>query len=520
MMSLEIRLSALVALFVVLLIPSILHAVVTPYPLVPGDPANSDYPVVRVNGVDVATATTNMSVGYAHFAFAGKVRVEITCREPITTFNLSPHRLGIVAKAEGNVLSFELDRPRKLHLRVNALSRFFLFADAPEVNPPRPGDKGVVSLSDFGVTSSAEKTQTQDLQRAIDAASAKKQTLYVPPGVYRAGRLDLRSNLSLYLAPGAMIRGTAMQADYPRITGGTQQIHIGDAENVRIFGRGVIDGNGQALRRAGNNTSQSKAKLIVTNRSRNLVIEDVFLREAGVWCVHMIESSDIRVSNVKLISMARSEMPPGADEAGQFYGGNADGFDPDNSSRVVIENSFISCDDDAIAVKLRNGTKRDMTDIQFRGNVIWTMCSALKIGTEVMEKTLSNVAFEDNVIVNADVGIAVWAWRGGTIDGARWVNNHFEAIGAVKKTGPNAKVSAIRLSVRDVEGKGNVRNLVLKDNTFESFSENDSLIQGLDAEHTFDGVVIDNLTIAGKRRTDADDARISVGQDVRNVSFK
>ena len=511
----------LICLLTLISLPASLSAAaVTPYPALPGDPANADYIAVKVNGVGVPSVTTAMQVGYAHFAFEGRARIEVTAKEPIRSFDLSPHRLGIVATTKGNVLTFEIDQPRKLHLRINNLSRFFLFADAPETNAPKPGEAGVLTVSDYGVISSADQTQTAALQRAIDDATTKKATLYLPPCVYRTGRLDLKSNTSLYLAAGAILQGTGVQADYPRTTGGAQQIHIGDAENVRIFGRGVIDGNGQALRKAGNNASASKAKLIVTNRSRNVVIEDVLLREAGVWCVHLIESSDLRVANVKLISMTRAEAPPGADEAGTFYGGNTDGFDPDNSSRVLIENCFISCDDDAIAVKLRNGTRRDMEHVVFRNNVVWTMCSALKIGTEVNEKTVRNVSFENNDIVHADVGIAVWCWRGGNVENARWTGNHFEGIATVKKDGPNAKKANLRLTIRNVEGAGQVRNLLIKDNTFEKFAPEDSLIDGLDADHVFDGVTIENLTIAGAARRSADDAKVKVGPFTRDVRFK
>src|SRR5690606_17567621 len=126
-------------------------AEVTAYPRVPGDASNVDYVSVRVNGVEVPTVGTAMKVGYAHFAFTGRARVEIETRELLTTFDLSPHRLGLVAAAKGNVLEFELNEPRKLHLRVNDLSRFFLFAEAPEVSPPEVGQPGVFSLAEFDV---------------------------------------------------------------------------------------------------------------------------------------------------------------------------------------------------------------------------------------------------------------------------------------------------------------------------------------------------------------------------------
>ena len=80
--------------------------------------------------------------------------------------------------------------------------------------------------------------------------------------------------------------------------------------------------------------------------------------------------------------------------------------------------------------------------------------------------------------------------------------------------------SSPRLTIRDVEGKGHVQNLLIKDNTFEDFSPSESVINGLDAEHVFENVTIENLVIAKQRRTTADEAMVKVGQFTRNVTIK
>ncbi|MHC4437704.1 MAG: hypothetical protein ACYS3S_10120 [Planctomycetota bacterium] len=216
------------------------QAEVVPCPRAVGDRANLDFPSVKVDGVAVETVSTDMNVGYAHFAFSGEVAVEVIVKEVIKTFNLSPHRYGIQAAAKGNVLSFRLSQPRKLHLKVNGLPRFFIFADAPEVNPPRPGQPGVYDIGDYGVASSLDSVQTSKIQRAIDEVASKKGVLYVPAGVYLSGELKAGSNLTLYLSAGAVIKGTAKVSDYPRGEFGTQLIHLLDCENVRIAGRGVL----------------------------------------------------------------------------------------------------------------------------------------------------------------------------------------------------------------------------------------------------------------------------------------
>ena len=52
---------------------AVVEAKVIPYPRVPDHRANSDFPSVKVNGVLIDTVSTDMNVGYTHFAFSGTV---------------------------------------------------------------------------------------------------------------------------------------------------------------------------------------------------------------------------------------------------------------------------------------------------------------------------------------------------------------------------------------------------------------------------------------------------------------
>lgn len=483
---------------------SLAHAAVTPCPRVPSDEANAHFSV-KVNGAPVDACSTAMNVGYAHFAFAGTVKVEITASEDIKTFDLSPHRLGLEAKTDGRTLAFELSKPAKLHLQVNNLPRFFLFADAPEAPLAK---EGIFDLQSFGVISSADKVQTKAIQAAIDEVAVKKGTLLVPPGIYRTGELRLQSNLRIHLAAGAILKGTGSLEDHPTGEFGTQLIHFLDCENVRITGRGVIDAQGRALRLSGKNASATRSKLIRSFRARNIVVEDVILRDSGSWGVHLIESEDLRFTGVKLISNTIHDDP------GFPWECNTDGFDPDNSSRVIIERCFVSSNDDSIAVKLRYGTRRDVSDIVFRDNVCWTVKSALKIGSEVYEKRLSNVIFENNNVIRADRGIVVYAYDGGTVENVLWCGNYHEFIGG------DTKRMHMEIKLNEGEGKGQLSGLLIQNETFEREAENRSKLQGLDSGHQLDGVTFDNLLIAGKKCRDANDARIEVSRHVRGVVFK
>lgn len=471
---------------------------VRPFPRVQGDSASEDF-TVRVDGVAVDSTHLELNVAYAHFAFRHNVRVEIIAKEPIREYDLSPHRAAIAAKVDGNTLSFELSQPRKLHLKVNELPRFFLFAEALS-EPPKLDSPDVINLRKLGVRSDADRVQTIKLQQAIDTVAAQGKMLYVPSGIYRCGQLKLKSNLTLYLAPGAIIKGTGRIEDYPLGPFGTQQIDLTNCRNVRVFGPGVIDGQGRVLRLSTKNSSAGRMKLIRSHRAEHCSFADVVLRDSGTWGVHLIESSDLTFTNFKLISNTIR------DDRSFPWEPNTDGFDPDNSSRVVIENGFVSCNDDAIALKLRYGTKRDVSDVAFRDNVVWTVKSALKIGSETAERRMSEVAFERNDVVHADRGIVVYNYFGGTIEKCRWVDNHFEFIGG------DLKRMHVEIKIQDEEGRGHIADLVIKNNAFENEAEKRSRIQGLDAEHRVDGIRFERFVVAGKRRANADDARVEISK--------
>ncbi len=155
-----------------------------------------------------------------------------------------------------------------------------------------------------------------------------------------------------------------------------------------------------------------------------------------------------------------------------------------------------------------------MDDVQVRNNTIWTVKSGLVIGTEVASHSLTNVIFDGNDVIHADRGISMNCYFGGTIINPRWTNNHFEFIGG------NIKQMLIEIKIRDEEGLGHIRDVAIENNSCEKDAENRSRIEGLDLEHSIDGVTIENLTIAGSRRHPLEDARIDATRFARDVTIK
>jgi polygalacturonase len=108
----------------------------------------------------------------------------------------------------------------------------------------------------FGAQPGGRVLNTRSLQDAIDHAfEAGGGTVSVPPGIFLAGGLVLRSRVTLYLQAGAVLRGSADVNDYDYHAGPPQEgdangrhlIFARDAEDIAIVGQGTIDGQGSAF---------------------------------------------------------------------------------------------------------------------------------------------------------------------------------------------------------------------------------------------------------------------------------
>lgn len=115
----------------------------------------------------------------------------------------------------------------------------------------------VFNIVDYGAVGDGSTLNTAAIQRAIDAA-AKGATVLVPSGVFKTGALWLKSNMTLEVAAGGTLLGSENAADYPyhyRLYDystderfysliNAQSFDGKQLENIRIIGKGTIDGNG------------------------------------------------------------------------------------------------------------------------------------------------------------------------------------------------------------------------------------------------------------------------------------
>ncbi|GAB7268359.1 hypothetical protein DZS_50500 [Dickeya ananatis] len=118
----------------------------------------------------------------------------------------------------------------------------------------------VINITQYGAKGDGTTLNTSAIQKAINACPSGCR-IDVPAGVFKTGALWLKSDMTLNLLQGATLLGSDNAADYPdayKIYSYSSQMRpaslinaidknssaVGTFTNIRIVGKGVIDGNG------------------------------------------------------------------------------------------------------------------------------------------------------------------------------------------------------------------------------------------------------------------------------------
>jgi len=267
----------------------------------------------------------------------------------------------------------------------------------------------------YGAKGDGRTLATLAIQRAIDAcAAAGGGIVLLPGGAFLSGTLVLKDNVTLRIAPGAMLVASPRITDftpYPAkdvpliaIDGSTQNkgngpyhlIQASGARHIAIDGGGTIDGNGARY------WDPDPQKLFVSRRPRpspliefadsaGIRIEDIKVRNAAGWTIHPLQSSDIRIEGVSIVN--------------DPHGPNTDGIDVDSSRNVMIRDVSIDAGDDCIVLKTtgRTGVRpvRPTANVIVSGLVCSSDDQGVKIGTETLGD-IRDVIFTDLLIYRSE----------------------------------------------------------------------------------------------------------------------
>jgi len=490
-------------------------AVVT-YPTLP-DAVESPLYTVTANGTKLFVEkmtkfSPEMQVHYAHCSIAGAdpATFTVTVNESFSAFTLSPKSRSIVPTKSGNSLTFR-SGPNYLILQVDAKELLFILVDEAEVNPPQVGDTNVKSIADYAVDASGATLVTAKVQTAIDAASGATQSvLYFPPGKYKVGELWLKSDMTLYLAGGAVLYGSGATGDFNTGSGGIDiegcshgMIRMYQLKNTKVMGRGVIDGNGKAIR-AQNDT---KINLFKIEQSTNISIDGILVRDPSFWNTLIYRSDMVTIQNYKMVNCRPTTTT---------YN-NTDGVNFDESTNGKLSNAFLYTGDDSMATKNEepSGTVNTKNIVHERV-VCYSNSVGCKVGTKTMGQSIDGVVFRDIDVVKAGRALNIDAYDTAVVQNTKFENIRIEA----------ADASMIALSLDEPPDWRDAANTsIIKDTYFTNISSDVKQpinLHGSSATVNIVGVHFSNLTVAGKpvtSRTDAD-ASWSINSFVSNILFE
>ncbi len=466
--------------------------------------ASSTY-TVKVNGKPVFVEKYN-SLSYVQFAFAGQADIEIQIKDKVKKYTLSPKSYNLKSQHQGNKISFSLTVPRKLILhKVNDLNeKLFIIADSLSEKVPQLGNGKVTNILHYQVDNTGKKNVTSEIQTAIDEVASRRGVLYFPPGIYKTQQLNLKSNLTIYLAPGAVIAAaTDAVPSY-----GRGLIHIENAQNVNIMGRGTINGNGSYWR-----PRKGWYTLILMKNTQNILLRDILLKDSAVANVWMSYSDNIKIDNLKILANPEPEYL------------NTDGFDFWSSRNIKIDNVLYVGTDDATS---HGGDRKHRIKNNENINVINSVFyngNGFKIASTEKPNYIRNVTYENIDLVFTNELSGFWPVAGGYFENIYFKNIRVEDILDIPEDDKSARLFSwqIRLtpwrSDSSIERFGHIRNVFIYNLKSDDKGSDKSLFQGYNPQHNISNIVFDNLCIGGKKILNSKDADFNIKNQYVDLKF-
>lgn len=253
--------------------------------------------------------------------------------------------------------------------------------------------------NDFGAKGDGTTVDTAAIQRALDAAAGKHDTVTLKPGTYLIGSIFVKSGTHLDLPKGVILRGLQELDAYPllptrvagiEMTWPAALVNVYQQHNVQITGEGTIDGDGaywwksywdlrheydaKGLRWAADYDAR-RPRLIQIFDSQNVTLNGLMLQRSGFWTVHICYSQDITVDGITIRNNIGGRGP------------STDGVDIDSSRKVLVEHADIDVNDDALCLKSGRDAdglrvNRPTEDVIIRDSIIRSGAAAVTFGSE------------------------------------------------------------------------------------------------------------------------------------------
>jgi polygalacturonase len=270
-------------------------------------------------------------------------------------------------------------------------------AAAGMVNPSAHAKTLVVN--NFGAKGNGVAVDTAAIQRALDAAAGKHDTVTFKPGTYLIGSIFVKTGTHLVVPEGVTLRGIQKLEAYPlmptRVAGiemiwPAALVNVYKQSDVQITGQGSIDGDGsywwksywelrreydaKGLRWAADYDAK-RPRLIQIFDSSQVTLDGPTLLRSGFWTVHICYSHDVTVDHITIRNNIGGRGP------------STDGVDIDSSRHILVQHADIDVNDDALCLKAGRDAdglrvNRPTEDVILRDSIIRSGAAAVTFGSE------------------------------------------------------------------------------------------------------------------------------------------
>ena len=418
---------------------------------------------VMVNHEHIWNANTQPSATpMTYFDLQGTARMEIRMpglEREVESAVVMPASAGIKPEVSEGTVRFSVTQPGQYTVVFNGdvNKALHIFVNPIEENAPDPEDPNVY---------------------------------YIGPGEWVMDAIALHDGETLYISGGAVLHSI---------------ISVAGAKDVRICGRGIIDGSDYP---AWNQPGSYARVPINLDHSKNVTVEDVIVANSNCWNVNSYSCRDVTMNNVKVISGRQ----------------NGDGFTFQSCTNHTVTNCFARTWDDSLVIKNYSGSTKGIT---FRNCQIWTdLAQSMEIGYETdkgltLDPEISQVLFEDITVLynfhkpvisihnSDDAFVHDVTYRNITVENAFMQGDNGNNKELIEMTLQNSSWSTVR------DEFGNIDNVLIDGLTVVNTADGKiprSRFSGQDEEHRITNVTMRNVTILGTPMTGLKEMKISVNE--------
>lgn len=439
------------------------RAAVVTYPAPAGETLSSEYEVAAEGKkVDVYTARVldppfagkawnfGGPYAFANFDMKGHATVRISAKRSLKNAVVRPQFPDVQLKlVDDHTVSITFGSARKVSFEPDGKNGpLLLFANPMEKNAPKAGAPNVI---------------------------------YFGPGIHQAGRVNVGDKQTVYLAGGAVVKGAI----------------VAQGSNVRILGRGILDGSDYEWRKG-------PANFTVSITGTNVEVSGITIRGSSHWTIVPRASRNVTVRNVKLCG-------------GRVQ--NDDGINPCNSQEVLITDCFIRSDDDCVAMKGldMNTPNNNVENVVVENCTLW--CDRARIfllGHESRATYMRHITLRNLEIIH-------YTMTPFLLEPGEEMRLEDVRIEKVKLHGEGqreiARLKPVVNQYMQNKVPGHVRGVLFKD--VEVYGQPGTYLmqlEGADAQHQVQDVTFDNVTVLGAKLR-ADSPNMRVGKLVEGVRF-